>query len=214
MKIFLTFIFSIIFTTSIAYSASVNTVDLIWEGKTYTPAFYAGRPRPTAGNLVRVVAVPSVAQAGKSLAVNQLVFRWVKDFNPIQSASGQGKNVLEYRADPAGAPSAISVEVSTSQGDKLAEARAIINSTRPKLVLYRVRPLTNPDRASALAGVVPINSSETTLLAQPFFFSLLDFANRNLTYDWRVNGASAPPQREDARFFTVAAPDRGEGQAP
>ena len=212
MKIFLTLILSLIFTANFAYAA--NTVDLIWEGETYTPTFYVGRPRPTAGNLARVVAVPTVAQSGKSLAVSQLIFRWVKDFNPIQSASGLGKNVLEYRADPNGAPSAISVEVSTEQGDKLAEARVIINLAKPKLVLYRVEPLTNPDRARALTSITPINSSETTLLAQPFFFSRLDFANRNLAFDWRVNSASAPTQREDTRLFTVAAANQDEGQAP
>ncbi len=213
MKKFLILILSsIIFTANFAYAA--NTVDLIWEGETYTPTFYAGRPLPTTGNLVRVVAVPSVAVAGQTLAVSQLVFRWIKDFTPIQSASGVGKNVLEYRANQNGAASSVSVEISTEQGDKLAEARVIINSGKPKVVLYGIQPLANPDRTLALTGITPINTSETTLLAQPFYFSRLDFSNRNLTYDWRVNGTSAPAQQEDARFFTVAAGGGGEGQAP
>lgn len=205
--------FSMVFASAISvavvYGATANTVDLLWEGETYTPAFYAGRPLPAAGNLVRVVAIPNVIQGGQRLLSNQLVFNWIKDRNPIQSASGRGKDALEYRADQDGGSSIITVEV-LNQDNRLAESRAVITTTKPKLALYRAAPLTNPSRARALAGVTPIGSTETTLLAEPFFFSPLDLTNRHVAFDWRINGERTTP-RENSQLFTVAAPQgRGE----
>lgn len=216
MKTFLInfiFVLGFVFTApSAAYGATANAVDLIWEGETSAPAFYAGRPLPTAGNLVRVVAVPNVSQNGRQLVSNQLVFRWVKDRNPIQSASGQGKDVLEYRADQDGASSIISVEVLNEQGERLAESRVTIPTTPPKIILSVPRQLTNPTRTRSLTGLIPIGTTETTLFAQAFGFSPLELANHQVTFDWRVDGTSAPAPREDPRFFTVVAPSQGEGK--
>ncbi|MFH1170345.1 MAG: hypothetical protein V1704_02200 [Candidatus Vogelbacteria bacterium] len=211
MKTFLIFIltFSLIGT---AHGAAANTVDLIWEGETSAPVFYAGRPLPTAGNLVRVVAIPTVSQNGRQLVSSQLTFRWVKDRNPIQSASGRGKDVLEYRADRDGVSSIISVEVLNNQGESLTEARVTIPTTSPKIVLFTPRQLTNPTRARGLTGLIPIGPAETTLFAEAFGFSPLELADRRVTFNWRVAGASAPAQREDPRFFTVVAPNQGEGK--
>ncbi|HEY4476722.1 MAG TPA: hypothetical protein VJB69_01975 [Candidatus Paceibacterota bacterium] len=216
MKTFLTliFIFGLVATApSAAHSATANTVDLLWEGKTYVPTLYAGRPLPTPGNLVRVVAIPNVVISGQRLRADQLIFTWVKDFNPIQSASGQGKDVLEYRADSGGAPSIVSVEVSIPAGEPLTETRITITPAKTKLVLSSVSPLTNPNRARALTDIISLSPAETTLIAQPFFFSPLDLTNRQIIFDWRVNGERAPTQREDGRFFTLAANDRaGSGE--
>src|SRR3989344_1532512 len=129
MKTFLTLIFIVSLSLGIITNAQTipsNTVDLIWEGETYVPTLYAGRPLPTPGNLVRVVAIPNVVISGQRLRADQLIFTWVKDFNPIQSASGQGKDVLEYRADSGGAPSIVSVEVSIPAGEPLTETRITI----------------------------------------------------------------------------------------
>ncbi|MEK7622187.1 MAG: hypothetical protein AAB415_03330 [Patescibacteria group bacterium] len=202
----LSFIYITAATGAIAQSAPGNSVDLLWEGETSAPPFYAGRPLPSAGNLVRVVAMPNVIQGGHRLTSSQLIFNWVKDRNPIQSASGRSKDILEYRADPSGAASIISVEILTERNERLTEARVTIPATKPKLILYRVEPLTSPARVRALIGVTPIGSAETTLLAQPFGFSSLDLANRRVTFDWLVNGERITALREDQRFFTVAAP--------
>ena len=216
MKNLFALIFSLIFASTMMAttipSATANTVDLLWEGETSAPVFYAGRPLPSAGNLVRVVAIPDVTQGGRRLVSNQLTFRWVKDRNPIQSASGQGKDVLEYRADQDGASSLVSVQVLNGQGERLAESRVTIPTTEPKLILSVPRPLTNPTRVRRLTGLIPIGTAETTLFAEPFGFSLLDLANRRVTFNWRVDGASAPAQREDQRFFTVVAPGQGSGE--
>ncbi len=194
------------------HGATTNTVDLLWEGETSAPVFYAGRPLPTAGNLVRVVAIPNVTQNGQRLVSSQLIFRWVKDRNPIQSASGRGKDVLEYRADQDGASSIVNVEVLNGQSERLAESRVTIPTTPPKIVLFAPRQLTNPTRARSLTGLIPIGTAETTLFAEAFGFSPLELATRRVTFDWRVDGTSAPAQREDPRFFTVVAPSQGSGE--
>lgn len=208
----LVFIFGLAAITSIARGATVNTVDLLWEGETYVPTFYAGRPLPSPGNLVRVVAIPNVIEGGRRLTVNQLVFQWIKDSNPIQSASGLGKNVLEYRADPHGAASTVKVEVLTAQGERVAETRVSIAPTEPKLALYRAEPLANPGRRRSLAGITPVDPIGTTLIAEPFFFSPSDLANRRIIFDWRVNDERTAGQDGDSRFFTVAAPEQGSGE--
>ena len=134
MKTIFIIIFIFIFSVNYAHGATDNAVDLIWEGETYTPAFYAGRPLPSAGNLVRVAALPYAVKNGRRLSSNQLIFNWIKDQNPIQSASGRGKDVLEYRAETNGAPSVVRVEVSTVSGERLAEARVPIPTIKPKLI--------------------------------------------------------------------------------
>lgn len=189
-----------------------NTVDLLWEGETYTPRHYPGRPLPSAGSLVRVVAMPSHINTGAVLNSAQLTFKWVKDQNPIQSASGQGKNILEYAADKNGVSSVVSVEVRDQQSEILARAQTTITPVSPKLVLYPIKPLVNPAREIALTGATAINSSETTLMAEPFFFPTLDLTNNQVSFDWRVDGVSVGVQRENPRLFTVAATNQSEGE--
>jgi len=216
MKILITLISSFLLITVSNFvdaQTTGNTVDLLWEGETYTPTFYAGRSLPSAGSLVRVVAMPNVIQNGQRLSSSQLVFKWVKDQNPIQSASGQGKDILEYRADQGGASSIINVEILTKSGETLAKSRAMIPPSVPKLVLYRMTPTVNPTRTRALTGIVPINSSETTLIAEPFFFSTLDLANNRVFFDWQINGTRVGAQRENPRLFTVVAINQSNGKA-
>lgn len=179
-----------------AQTPSSNSVDLIWEGETSVPPFYAGRPLPTAGNLARVVAVPHIFQGGRRVGASGLTFQWVKDGNPIQSASGKGKEVLEYTVDRGGAPSVVSLEILNDRKDRLAENRITITPARPKIVLQVPQLLT----------------TETTIFAQLFFFSPIELANRRVSFNWRINGENVGTQQENSQLFTVAPPEQGSGE--
>src|SRR3989344_8002173 len=79
MKILITLISSFLLITVSNFvdaQTTGNTVDLLWEGETYTPTFYAGRSLPSAGSLVRAVAMPNVIQNRQRLSSSQLVFKW------------------------------------------------------------------------------------------------------------------------------------------
>ena len=197
MKSFFFIILILLGLTPMVRSQTRNNNDGLYrQGETTVPPFYAGRPLPSAGNLARVVAIPNIFQAGRRVGGSGLTFQWVKDGNPIQSASGKGKDVLEYTVDRGGAPSVVAVKIVNDKGDLLAENRATITATRPKIVLLTPKNLT----------------TETTIFAEPFFFSPTELANRRVSFTWRINGENVGNQQENSQIFTISPPEEGSGE--
>ena len=179
-----------------------TSVDLIWEAKTYTPAFYRGRSLPTAESLVRVVAMTPIKNP---------IFHWRKDGLDIKSASGAGKNTFDYRAasTPGGA-NLIQVSVTGPDGSVAAAAAVRIPVVTPKITFYEVRD-GQIDYRHALKNL-NIATDQTKVIAEPFYFSLTDWLNRRLIFNWSANSQPIAPAAEDPRFLTLLTKADASGE--
>ncbi len=189
--------------------AASNGVDLIWEAETYTPVGYRGRSIPTPGSLVRIVAIPHILDSrGQSIKLSNLNFNWRKDGVEARSASGAGKNSFDYRAlSQVGTENVI--ELTVVKPDRAVGASAItrIPVSAPKVVFYQVKDGVI-DYHTALKGLA-IATDQIKIIAEPFFFSKMDWLNRRLTFNWLANKERIAPATEDPRLLTIVTnPDR------
>ena len=198
----------IIFLILLAPVLANAQVDLIWEAQTYTPPSYAGRSLATAGSLVKVVAHPASGRATEG----NLTFYWRKDGLDIKSANGVGHDTFSYRAsDTVGSNNLIEVVAVKADGVTSGSASARIPVVAPKIIFYEIRD-GQVDYRHAL-GQLNIKTDQTKIIAEPFYFSLPDWQNRRLTFNWSMNGEKIVPATEDPRFLTfLTGADSGVGE--
>lgn len=181
--------------------AQSSGVDLIWEAQTYVPPNYRGRTLPSPESLVRVVAITRIKNP---------IFYWRKDGLDVRSASGAGKNVLDYRAATNGS-NLIELTVTLPDGSIGATAAARIPVAAPKIVFYETKD-GQIDYRRALKNL-NIVTEQTKIIAEPFYFSLTDWLNRRLTFNWSANKQKIEPATEDPRFLTlITSADSGTGE--
>jgi hypothetical protein len=97
---------------------SVSEVDLLWEARSYVPAFYKGKALyPLQGSVV-ITALPSVFENGSRVSAKNLLYTWKKDGMVLGSLSGYGKNTLSVEGTFIGSAVTVSVEASSSGGSK------------------------------------------------------------------------------------------------
>ena len=200
------FLLLTIFTFSpLLVMAQTSGVVLIWEAKTYAPVWYEGRTLPTPSSLVHVVAVPSVySSTGAKIKTQDLNFNWKKDGVEVRSASGAGRDTFDYRAGGrAGEVNLIEVNVARKDGVSVAAGEARVSVASPELRFYGVKDGV-VDHTKNLTKV-QIVSDETKIIAEPIFFSLPDWLNRRLSFDWSIKGQKIVPATEDPRRLTIVA---------
>ncbi len=191
----------------VAFAQTTGSVDLLWQADTYLPSWYQGHSLPSAGSVVKVVAIPHIAAGKGEMATSELSFQWQKDGRDIGSASGAGQNTLSYIADLGGNTVAVAVENRT--GALLAANRLILAASAPKLVLYEDDPLQGTVFWRALASSTPLVKSELTVRVEPYFFTRAAVAGRQVSYQWSRNG-KAVASGEAVITFTVPNEGRGE----
>ncbi|MBI2100644.1 MAG: hypothetical protein HYT47_01325 [Candidatus Vogelbacteria bacterium] len=194
-------IISLLILAPVFTGAQTSAVDLVWEAETYVPPGYRGRTRPSPESLVRVVAITSIKNP---------IFHWRKDGADLKSASGAGKNTFDFRAAPSGS-NLIEVTVTRSDGSIGASGAAQIPIAAPKILFYEVKD-GQIDYRRALKNL-NIVTDQTKIIAEPFYFSSIDWLNRRLVFNWSANQQKVEPATEDPRFLTlITNADSGAGE--
>ncbi|MBI2099782.1 MAG: hypothetical protein HYT48_00370 [Candidatus Vogelbacteria bacterium] len=193
-----------------------GTVDLLWQANTYTPPWYRGHSLPTAGSVVKVVALPHIkvggglpAQAGEASA-RDLIFRWQKDGRDVPSVSGAGQDTLSYIVDSGG--NTIAVAVLNRTGTLLAARRLTLLASEPKVVLYEEDPLAGTAYWQAVATTTLLAEPELTVRAEPYFFTRAAVEAGRLNYEWKLNGKKIITDAANTQLLTFAAPAEGGGE--
>ncbi len=198
------FLAVLLFTLApIFIGAQTSEVNLVWEAQTYAPPWYQGRTLPTAESLVRVVAMTQIKDP---------IFHWRKDGLDIRSASGPGKNAFDFRASQRpGSENLIEVSVTRPDRSLGATSATRVPVAAPKIVFYEVTD-GQIDYRQALKNL-NIITDQTKIIAEPFYFSLTDWFNRRLTFNWSANQQKIEPATEDPRYLTlVTSADSGAGE--
>ena len=189
-------------------SSSASTVSLSAEGVTYTPPFYRGRALPSADAPVRIHAD---AQFGGSVPASSVNYTWTINTRVMQNLSGLGKSDLLLSG--ASLYGTMIVSVAASAGSLHGSQTIRIPAVTPKVVLYNDDPLLGMRYHTAIDATTPLHSSETTLVAEPYFFAVSSPVSSDLIYKWSVNGSPVLSDQDSPARITLNVDGGGEATA-
>lgn len=185
-------------------------VDLLWQGKSYTPPFYKGRTLwPKQGQIV-FLAIPQVSNSdGTPLKPSELIYRWSKDGTVLGNLSGTGKNSIVLTDSVLSLPQTITVEVLSDANTIVGSKSIRLASISPSVLIYEDSPLYGPLFNKEVGGKFILNNQEVSFSAFPLFFSAISQAEPNVSYSWGTNNSSEQPGNR----ITFRAPESGSGSS-
>lgn len=182
-------------------------VDIVWEGNTSVPPFYAGLPLTNPSSTLTLSAVPGIVKSSMRVPANELVYSWYVDDSRTALAVGTGKSSVVMETPQFANPFTVRVIAETRDGTVRAEAHADIRPVQPEIVVYEEAPLLGLIFSRALGNVFHLAEEEVTLRAFPLYVSRLDAP----AYAWRLNGSPIVDTSDDGRGVTFRKSGRGGG---
>jgi len=163
-----------------------NSVDLVWQGNTYTPPFYKGRALwPSQGEVIFTALVNGTSQNPKNL-----YYKWVKNGTVLGNLSGIGKNSYIYNDAGLFIPQRIRVDVLS--GETLVGRASIdIHPSTPQVFVYENSPLIGYVFEREVSNIIQLNKEEISLSAFPYFFSTNSRDDGSISYVWSINNSSS-----------------------
>jgi hypothetical protein len=169
-----------------------GSVEIIWESKGYTPAFFKGKIPFSFQNNVHFVAIPHLSSNTANEAnPKDLIYKWKLGGKYIDGGSGQGKQSVDIKADEIPKILEVSVEVYTRDQKESASNSINISPTTPSIELYEMNPLYGILTNKALVDSVTLDKAEIGIFAAPFGFNYNPKIN-NLEYIWSINNVDQP----------------------
>ena len=184
-------------------SVDAQSVDLLWQGETYTPPFYEGKALWSKQSSITLVAIPT--GLGSQASLN---YRWTKNGTVLGSISGVGKSSITFTDSILSRPQTVQVDIVSANGALLASASTLVIPISPTLLVYENDPLYGFLFNRAVSGESKLEKREVTFGAFPLFFS----ANRNnniLNYVWDTNTGA----ENTTSSVTYRTPDDASGTA-
>jgi len=155
-----------------------KNLTLIWSTNTYVPDAYPGKPLPTEGSVVEVIA-----DINPNIDTHDLIFRWFLDNEVIPNKSGLGKSVFQFKVKKSPPDRYfLGLEVRTKQEKLIGEKYISIPVVEPQLVVrdkYIPGKIIHP-------GVTFHSFQKLTLQAVPYFFNITK--KEDLNYKWAIAG--------------------------
>ncbi len=183
-------------------------VDLLWQvSDGYTPPFYRGKTLASPGSLIKIVAMPNLQKNGEKLSFGSLVYNWSKNYKPLPSESGYGKNYLVFRNDYLDSEENIKLEVTSVDGSAGTEGSLSVNISDPVVLFYENMPLRGVVYENAISGIFNMRNEEVRLSAEPYFFSAGQKQNQNLIYKWNLNGKNVLGSPDDLSSLVLRSGD-------
>lgn len=171
---------------SAARAVRPANVDIVWEGKTYVPPFYGGRPLVGGSSAVVLAAIPRIIENGERTPSGALSYSWSVNGQKIPGQSGSGKSSIEIFTPFFDTSFTVSVVAETRSGATLAESSAFITPVSPIIVVYEDLPLSGVNFNRALLNDADFPENEIRFRAYPFFVADPD----GVTYAWDINGVA------------------------
>lgn len=181
-----------------------------WEAQTYTPPLYKGKALPAAGSLIRLIALPEFkTEGGVAISPLNLNYRWQQNFQDIEGGAGKGVQTVSVKANVLG-NTKVSVDVSSADGVFRATKVIEIETTTPEILFYQDKPLLGTDYSASFAGATTLTTTETTVRAEPFNYSL---PLRTILFSWFMNGAAAKADEINPQLITLRKEKGTQGSA-
>jgi hypothetical protein len=164
-------------------------IDLIWQTDSFVPPFYKGKADFSFQNKITFIALPHLLSGGVEISPKNLVYKWTKDGEVVDTASGFGKNTYTFTQSIIARP--INVDVEVSNGGKVVGIQSTtVSPNDPEVIMYEKNPIYGIEFEKALLNTVNLNGSEISVIGMPYFFGSSDLSDINLQYKWSLNGVS------------------------
>jgi hypothetical protein len=198
---FLTTLYCLLFSV-----AQAQSVDILWQGRGYTPPFYQGRTLWSRQSGITLVAIPQ--GLGNSANLN---YKWSRSGTVLGNISGVGKNSINYADSVLSRPQTFKVEiVSGADGETvLASASVDLAPIDPEILVYENHPLYGFTFHKETGSSYLLRNEEVTFTAFPLFFSAPSRTSNLLSYQWRTNAQDA----QKAGSVTYRTPEGASGSA-
>ncbi len=195
-----------------SFTFNPSQTSLVWEANTTVPPFYMGKALASAGSTVKVAAFPTVIVDGAATPASGLSFQWKLNDDLAPAQSGLGQNVFTFKSNQLHPSETVSVDV-LSGTSVVGRASIVIPASQPLLVLYVHDPLQGILYNRALGSSFQMPALETTVRAEPYFFSLESRARGTLQYSWQLNGQDASGPSAALGELTLRQTGEGQGSA-
>lgn len=186
-------------TGTAEYLISPADVDLLWEGATYVPPFYPGKPYPNGDSSIVLWAVPHVVKNGAEIPAGRLVYTWTVDGKVQNSLSGYGYSSIRIKTAQFKTNTLVGVTVEDPDGDAAAQASVSVPTVTPVLVLYEDRPLAGVWMQTAVSSSFALTADEASFKAVPYFVT----NPAALTFNWTLSGDPFTPPGSDPSVVTL-----------
>lgn len=161
---------------------------LRYEAQTYTPPFYTGIPLHTPGSRVTIQAFPVFpTQGGGQYNPKDLIYNWRSNGKRVSEVAGRGADALAINNSGVLRPMKISVDIFTQDGTLGAFGEIEIPVRQPMAVVYEHHPLMGVLYNRAVRNL-ELTETETSFVAEPFYFSLEKRTDPNLSFEWTIDG--------------------------
>jgi len=184
------------------------SLDIVWEGDTYRPPLYAGRPLPTGSSVTTLHAVPNMTQNGVRVSSSNLTYTWYINDSQAPYRRGLGLDTIRATSPQFENEFTVSVIAETRDGTQRAEGEVAIRPTRPEIVMYERPPLLGIRFDRAITNEVALSGNEITFVAFPLFVNSLSEPE----YTWEVNGAVVSETGRGGREVTLRKSGEGSGR--
>ncbi|MDQ3089727.1 MAG: hypothetical protein M3Q24_01060 [bacterium] len=187
-----------------------GSVDILWQGNSYTPPFYKGRSLWSTRGEIIFTAIPNVIGSnGSKLDPRQLTYKWVRNGTAEGSLSGYGRN--SYRFSESGLSFGQVIRVDVYDGEKLVGRSSInLRPSFPKNLIYENNPLLGYLFQNEISNNFILKNEEVTFGAFPYFFSATSKDDPLISYRWKINDTS---NIQIGNQVTFRAPENSKGKS-
>ena len=195
-------------------SITSGSVDMILEPDGYVPPLFNGKLPVSYQNSVTLIAVPHIADSsGVEYDPHTLIYQWKQSDRLIDDQSGYGKQSITLPGSIVPRAFAISVDVSSKDGNSLGHGMISIVPQQPSLNFYLNDSLYGPLFNRAVKGLVQIGSArEANILAVPFGFNMPKQGIGDLKLTWLINGTEHQELASN-ESVVLRAPDAAAGSS-
>lgn len=179
-----------------------QTVDILWQGDTYTAPFYPGKALWSKQSVIKLQAIPQ--GLGNPSSLN---YRWIENSTVLGNISGVGKSNMSFKDSIFSKPVTFSVEIVGTDEAILAQSSLTLTPVVPMLAVYENNPLYGFMFHREVAGTHNIEGEEVTFSGFPLFFSTLSRTDGALKYKWSTNAGVS----ETKSSVTYRVPEEGSG---
>lgn len=186
-----------------------SIVNLIWEADTTVPPFFSGKALYSAGSRLTVTAFPIVIANKKTISSNNFSFQWSRNGSVVADQSGLGRTSISFNGDQLLAKERIAVDV-YFEDVLVGRGSVTIPTVKPTIALYYRDPLQGIIYDQALTDFNL--TAETSLQAQPYYFSNTSAANNKLAFTWTINGSETTGPNTAQGLITLRQTGSGSGE--
>ncbi len=166
----------------------VSDATIIWEGKTYTPPFYKGRAMQSPGSSISLLVIPEITNSnGVMYDKDDLFYEWMTNNSTIPESAGKGMYYTTLKNPKPMETFKVVVKIKDKNGDLRTVKKAIIPVTQPMIKIYEDNPFVGVRYDKSIENVYNIRTKESTIMAEPFYMSVENRVDKNLTYSWIIS---------------------------